>query len=287
MIFRPCFHGGHSGGLGGPAIGKGTLAGAKPVKGPDMLRAMVEYIWPKDNPEVKRRVLLALGLLVGAKLLNISVPFCFKYSIDYLNQLSGNKLNLDTPEETIATIVISLLVGYGLARAGAQGFNELRNAVFAKVAQHSIRKIAQNVFRHLHNLDLSFHLNRRTGALSKTIDRGSRGIASVLNAMVFNIMPTIFEMSLVTGILAVSCGPQFSLVALGAVGMYSVFTLSVTSWRTQFRLNMNKAENEAGNKAIGKKRFFFRSGSTFPFAHPTCFTSSEVSLLPDSGLQTK
>ena len=158
------------------------------MKGRDMLRAMVEYVWPKDNPQVRRRVLLALGLLVGAKLLNISVPFCFKYSIDYLNQLSGNKLNLDTPEETIATIVISLLVGYGLARAGAQGFNELRNAVFAKVAQHSIRKIAQNVFRHLHSLDLSFHLNRRTGALSKTIDRGSRGIATVLNAMVTQVV---------------------------------------------------------------------------------------------------
>lgn len=81
------------------------------MRGRDMLRAMVEYIWPKDNPEVKRRVLLALGLLVGAKVLNISVPFFFKYSIDYLNELSGNRLNLETPEETIGTIVISLLIG--------------------------------------------------------------------------------------------------------------------------------------------------------------------------------
>ncbi len=112
------------------------------------------------------------------------------------------------------------------------------------------RRIAQNVFKHLHNLDLSFHLNRQTGALSKAIDRGSRGIATVLNAMVFNIAPTIFELSLVTGILSYKCGPQFSLVALGAVGAYSVFTLGVTRWRTQFRLDMNKAENEAGNKAI-------------------------------------
>jgi len=93
-------------------------------------------------------------------------------------------------------------------------------------------------------------LNRQTGALSKTIDRGSRGIATVLSAMVFNIMPTVFEMSMVTGILAYKGGPQFSMVALGAVGAYAVFTLSVTSWRTQFRLNMNRAENEAGNKAI-------------------------------------
>ncbi len=114
----------------------------------------------------------------------------------------------------------------------------------------SCRKIGQNVFKHLHNLDLSFHLNRQTGALSKAIDRGSRGIATVLNAVVFNIAPTIFELSLVSAILAYNCGSQFSMVALGAVGMYSVFTLGVTKWRTKFRIDMNKAENEAGNKAI-------------------------------------
>merc|ERR1719266_2110247 len=157
---------------------------------------------------------------------------------------------MSSPEATAGTLVTTTLLGYGIARAGALGFNEARNAVFAKVAQHSIRKIAQNMFKHLHNLDLSFHLNRQTGALSKTIDRGSRGIATVLNAMVFNIVPTIFELSLVTGILAYKCGPQFSMVALGAVGMYSVWTLKYTQWRTKFRIEMNKSENEAGNKAI-------------------------------------
>ncbi len=98
--------------------------------------------------------MIAMGLLVGAKLLNISVPFFFKHAVDYLNKYTGNNLNLDTPEETLATVALALLVGYGVARAGAAGFNELRNAVFARVAQHSVRKIAQNVFRHLHNLDL-------------------------------------------------------------------------------------------------------------------------------------
>lgn len=151
-------------------------------------------------------MVVALGLLVGAKLLNISVPFFFKYAVDGLNKATGGSLGTGSPEETVATFAFALLLGYGLARAGAAGFNELRNAVFARVAQHSIRRIAQNVFRHLHDLDLSFHLNRQTGALSKTIDRGSRGIASVLNAMVFNIIPTVFEMSLVTAILAYKGG---------------------------------------------------------------------------------
>ncbi len=98
--------------------------------------------------------MLALGLLVGAKLLNVSVPFFFKYSVDYLNQATGGTLGMETPEQTLVSAAFALLFGYGMARAGASGFNELRNAVFAKVAQHSVRKIAQNVFRHLHNLDL-------------------------------------------------------------------------------------------------------------------------------------
>ena len=133
---------------------------------------------------------------------------------------------------------------------GSLGFNELRNAVFAKVAQHSIRKIAQNVFRHLHNMDLTFHLNRQTGALSKTIDRGSRGISFVLSALVFNVVPTFLELSMVCGVLAYSCGPAYAGVAFSTVALYAAFTLAVTQWRTQFRVKMNKADNEAGNKAV-------------------------------------
>ena len=237
---RSCFHPGATN-IARDVIKNGGASNEK-LGAKDMIKVMLSYIWPKGNSSVKRRVVFAMALLVGAKLLNISVPFMFKYTID--------ELSLANVEKTVSMFVFALVVGYGAARAGAAGFNELRNAVFAKVAQHSIRTIAQNVFKHLHNLDLSFHLNRQTGALSKTIDRGSRGIATVLNAMVFNIVPTIFELSLVTGILAYKCGPQFSMVALGAVGMYSVWTLKYTQWRTKFRIEMNKAENEAGNKAI-------------------------------------
>uniref|UniRef100_T1GJ43 ABC transmembrane type-1 domain-containing protein n=1 Tax=Megaselia scalaris TaxID=36166 RepID=T1GJ43_MEGSC len=132
------------------------------------------------------RVTVSLGLLAGAKVINVSVPFLFKGAVDNLNIL-----NFDDPVNTTLALSTSLLIGYGIARAGAAGMNELRNAVFARVASHSIRKIAKNVFLHLHNLDLSFHLNKQTGALSKTIDRGSRGINFILSAMVFNIVPTI------------------------------------------------------------------------------------------------
>lgn len=148
------------------------------------------------------------------------------------------------------TIILLPFLPDGIARAGAAGFNELRNAVFARVASHSIRKIGRNVFTHLHNLDLGFHLNRQTGALSKVIDRGSRGINFVLTAMVFNVVPTIFELGLVSSILGLKCGLAFAGISMGCVGMYAFFTLAMTQWRTKFRVFMNQAENEAGNKAI-------------------------------------
>ncbi|KAJ3654714.1 hypothetical protein Zmor_013885 [Zophobas morio] len=241
---RECFH------PGATAISRDSLplTGKNVVTGPQMVGAMLQYIWPKDNKAIRDRVTLAVGLLISAKVLNVSVPFILKYSIDYLN--SAGTLNLDSAPAAITAVATSLLIGYGIARAGAAGFNELRNAVFAKVAQHSIRKIAKNVFLHLHNLDLAFHLSRQTGALSKTIDRGSRGINFVLSAMVFNVVPTIFELALVSTILGLKCGAAFAGISLGCVGIYAAFTLAITQWRTKFRVYMNQAENEAGNKAI-------------------------------------
>lgn len=211
----------------------------------EVIKAMMVYIWPKDNEMIRRRVALSLGLLVSAKALNVCVPFLFKAAVDNLNVLSTASV-----PDTSLTICTSIILGYGIARLSAAGFSELRNAVFAQVAQHSIRKIATNVFMHMHKLDLRFHLNRQTGALSKTIDRGSRGINFVLTAMVFNVVPTIIELALVSTILGLKCGPAFAAISLSCVGIYAAFTLGITSWRTKFRVYMNKAENEAGNKAI-------------------------------------
>ncbi|XP_045446041.1 iron-sulfur clusters transporter ABCB7, mitochondrial [Melitaea cinxia] len=247
---RDCFHPGASV-LDREDI---SLGDAKPVTGMDMLRGMMAYVWPKDNEMIRNRVMMSLSLLFGAKVMNVTVPFLFKYAIDEVNQLTttpaGELLGMATVPQALGTSAFSLLVGYGIARATAAGFNELRNAVFAKVAQHSIRKLACNVFMHLHNLDLSFHLGRQTGALSKTIDRGSRAINFVLSAMVFNIVPTIFELTLVSMILGIKGGLAFAGVAFSCVGVYAAFTLAVTQWRTRFRVDMNRAENEAGNKAV-------------------------------------
>ncbi|CAG4966529.1 unnamed protein product [Parnassius apollo] len=248
---RDCFHPGAS------VLSREDihLGDAKPVSGMDMIRGMMEYVWPKDNSMIRNRVMLSLSLLFGAKVMNVCVPFLFKYAVDEVNQVSATStgdvlLGMATVPQALGTTAFSLLVGYGIARATAAGFNELRNAVFAKVAQHSIRRLACNVFMHLHNLDLSFHLGRQTGALSKTIDRGSRAINFVLSAMVFNIVPTIFELTLVSSILGLKGGLAFAGVAGGCVCVYAAYTLSVTAWRTQFRVHMNRAENEAGNKAV-------------------------------------
>merc|ERR1719210_828438 len=210
---------------------------------------MTDYVWPKSNAQVRRRVAFALSLLIGAKLLNVAVPFLFKDIVDNLNKMSGGQLNLSDPKHTVATFIFAVVIGYGLARSGAALCGELRNAVFANVAQHSIRRIAQNVFKHLHSLDLSFHLNRQTGALSKAIDRGSRAISFVLSALVFNVAPPLLELSFVAGVLAATCGPAYAAVAFSTVALYASFTLAFTEYRTKFRIAMNKADNEAGNKA--------------------------------------
>ncbi|CAL8103969.1 unnamed protein product [Orchesella dallaii] len=240
---RLCFHPGHS------SLARDTIKlpnGDDEIKSSQMVKAMMTYLWPKDEAEIRKRVVVALGLLVGAKVLNVCVPVLFKFAVDSLSHVP----DLTNPVTTVGTFTFAVLLGYGIARAGAAGFNELRNAVFAKVAQRSIRKIAKNVFIHLHNLDLSFHLSRQTGALSKTIDRGSRGINFVLTAMVFNIFPTIFELALVSSLLGYKYGSDFALLAVGCVSSYAAYTLAVTQWRTRFRVDMNKAENDSGNLAV-------------------------------------
>ncbi|XP_031222175.1 ATP-binding cassette sub-family B member 7, mitochondrial isoform X2 [Mastomys coucha] len=249
---------------------RGASGSARLSQTTESLRNTTQQRWGKDNsrqlldatkalqawPLIEKRTCwhghAGGGLHTDPKegAMNIVVPFMFKYAVDSLNQMSGNMLNLSDAPNTVATMATAVLIGYGVSRAGAAFFNEVRNAVFGKVAQNSIRRIAKNVFLHLHNLDLGFHLSRQTGALSKAIDRGTRGISFVLSALVFNLLPIVFEMTLVSSVLYYKCGAQFALVTLGTLGAYTAFTVAVTRWRTRFRIEMNKADNDAGNAAI-------------------------------------
>ncbi|KNA16021.1 hypothetical protein SOVF_092970 [Spinacia oleracea] len=221
-----------------------------------MLTTLVKYLWSKDNLEFRFRVIAALGFLVGAKVLNVQVPFLFKLAVDWLTTATGNANTLasfSAANSYMLAFFVSpaaVLIGYGIARTGASAFNELRTAVFSKVALRTIRSLSRKVFSHLHDLDLRYHLSRETGGLNRIIDRGSRAINFILSSMVFNIVPTILEISMVSGILAYKFGAPFAWITSLSVAAYIAFTLTVTQWRTKFRKAMNKADNDASTRAI-------------------------------------
>ncbi|KDO31157.1 hypothetical protein SPRG_04297 [Saprolegnia parasitica CBS 223.65] len=245
LVLRPRLHGAwaHAAGLATDAKSKEQTP--VPVTSKEIVTSLAGYLWPEGNGAearaVKGRVALSLGMLVSAKLINIQVPFLFKELVDVMGT---------TSPEVAAALPVSLVLGYGLGRFSANAFQELRNAIFAKVAQGTIRQVARNVFEHLHGLDLKFHLDRQTGALSRTIDRGSRSIDFVLRSMLFNVAPTALEIGLVSSIMAYQFGWEYAAVTLGTLTAYTGFTVGVTQWRTEIRRRMNKLENEAGGKVI-------------------------------------
>ena len=174
------------------------------------------------------------------------VPFLFKHTVDAV-AASGEVASIATAGLAAPA---ALMAAYGAARAGSSLMSELRNAVFAKVAQGTIRKVGNQVLAHLHELDLSYHLSRQTGGLSRAIDRGTRGINFILSAMVFNVVPTALEVVLVSGILAYKCGPTFAALSVATLAAYTVFTFQMTAWRTKFRVDMNKMEAAANTRAL-------------------------------------
>ncbi|TQV99339.1 hypothetical protein V2A60_004813 [Cordyceps javanica] len=209
-----------------------------------IMKEMSRYLWPKDNLGTKLRVSLAVALLIGAKVLNVQVPFYFKSIVDSMN------IDVAAVGGTATTVAGAMIVAYGASRIGATVFQELRNAVFASVAQKAIRSVARNVFDHLLRLDLAFHLSKQTGGLTRAIDRGTKGISFLLTSMVFHILPTALEISMVCGILTWQYGAKFAAVtALTMVG-YTAFTIWTTAWRTKFRRQANAADNRASTVAV-------------------------------------
>ena len=223
------------------------VAAPKPGTGSDMglrgelkaVRKLGPYLWPKDWG-LRARILVSLAFLIGAKLINVYVPLLYKGAINALS-----------PGYATAVIVpVGLVVGYGLARVGAQLFAELRDAVFAKVGQRAVRRIALATFRHLHALSLRFHLERQTGGLSRAIERGVRGTEFLLSYMLFNVVPTLFEIVMVSAILWGFYEASFALATLATIAAYIGFTFAVTDWRIKFRREMNERDSEANTKAI-------------------------------------
>lgn len=209
-----------------------------------IVKEMSRYLWPKDSPGTKIRVGLSLALLVGAKVLNVQVPFYFKAIVDTMN------IDVAAVGSTATTVAGAMILAYGATRIGASLAQELRNAVFASVAQKAIRRVARNVFHHLLRLDLGFHLSKQTGGLTRAIDRGTKGISFLLTSIVFHILPTALEIGMVCGILTWQYGLKFAAITALTMTAYSAFTIWTTAWRTRFRRQANAADNRASTVAV-------------------------------------
>jgi ATP-binding cassette, subfamily B, heavy metal transporter len=210
------------------------------------LRALKElgpYLWPRNALDLRVRIVLALVLLIAGKLVSITIPFLYKAAVDALSR--------PTAAQAVAIAVpVAAILAYGAARILSQGFNELRNAVFAKVGQRAVRQVALAAFRHIHALSLRFHLERRTGGLARAVERGTAGIEFLLSFMLFNVVPTVFEIVVVCAILWRLYNWTFAVVTLTTIVAYIAFTFLVTDWRIRFRREMNTRNSEANTKAV-------------------------------------
>ena len=198
------------------------------------IRSLLPYLL-----EFKVRLVLVIILLVAAKLANVAVPLMLKEIVDTMSQ----------PKALLA-VPVMLVVGYGLLRLGSSLFGEIRDAIFAKVTQRAIRRVAIQVFEHLHNLSLRFHLERQTGGVSRDIERGTRGISFLLTFLLFNILPTLLEIVLVAAILFSKYSPWFAIITFVTLLIYIGFTLWITEWRMVFRRTMNDMDSKANTRAI-------------------------------------
>ena len=206
-------------------------------------KLLIPYLWPDKRKDLKLRVSFAIIALILAKIASVSTPLVLGASVNSLTELSSG-INL------FMLVPIALIVGYGATQIISFAFVQVRDALFSKVSQHSIRQVSLTMFKHLHNLSLQFHLNRQTGALAKFIDRGTKGIDFLLRYALFNIVPTFFEIFLVSGILFFLYGPWYAVITLTTISLYSYLTFTITEWRNVFRKRMNQADNDISTKII-------------------------------------
>lgn len=196
------------------------------------IRSLLPYLL-----EFRGRIVLALLCLIGAKLASVGLPFVLKHVVDSLDQ-------------SLIVVPLALLIAYGAVRLGSVLFGEIRDTLFGRVTERAMRRIGLKVFTHIHSLDLDFHLNRRTGGLSRDIERGTSGISFILRFMVFNIVPTLLELGLVVVVLLVNYRPWFAFIVLLAVVLYIIFSVVTTEWRTRFIREANTAESESSTRAV-------------------------------------
>jgi len=211
------------------------------------LKRLLPYLW-----EYKVRVVAALAFMVLAKLANVGVPVLLKNLIDLMSPNHGRVGGVQGSGAAMAilTVPAGLLIAYGLLRLSTTVFTELRELVFAKATQGAARRIALETFEHLHSLSLRFHLERQTGGMTRDIERGVRGIESLISYSLYSIVPTLIEVVLVLTILGVKFDAWFAWITAGALVFYIAFTISITEWRTKFRREANEFDSAAHQKAV-------------------------------------
>ena len=213
-----------------------------------VLRALIPYVWPKDRPDLRLRVVLAVIALVLAKVVTVATPFAYKAAVDWL---TGNATGEDAVSAaTLAYLPIVLILAYGAGRVLMIGFNQLRDVLFTRVGQNAVRALAYQVFQHLHRMSLRFHLERRTGGLSRVIERGRSAVELIIRMGVLNSVPTLLELTFVCVLFTFYFGPEYTLVILGTVAVYAVFTFKASEWRMTIRRELNASDNDASTKAI-------------------------------------
>jgi ATP-binding cassette, subfamily B, heavy metal transporter len=221
-----------------PAPSNTAVSSAAPSSDWATLKRLFPYLW-----RYKWRVMAALGFMIAAKAANVSVPLLLKELVDSLSLQPGSP-------QTLLVVPVALLLGYGALRLSTSLFTELRELVFAKATHGTARTIALETFQHLHALSLRFHLERQTGGMTRDVERGVRGIESLISYSLYSIIPTLIEVLLVLGILAVKFDIWFAIITITALVLYITFTVLVTEWRTQFRKQANEFDSAAHSKAI-------------------------------------
>ncbi len=208
------------------------------------MRRVAPYLWPDDQPWVRRRVVLSLSALLFAKIVSVLTPFLYKAAVDALDGDPRGDGWL------LALGAVGLTVAYGLARLGSVGFNELRDAIFVRVGQRALRQLALETFTHIHRLSMRYHITRKTGGLSRIIERGVKGVEFLLRFMLLSIGPLILELSMVTVIFALMFDWRYAAVVAITIALYVTFTFRVTEWRVGIRRKMNEQDTDANQKAI-------------------------------------
>ncbi len=223
---------------------KGKMNAEERARGWRTIRAVLPYLWAHEAPWVKRRVVFAMVMLVFAKIISVATPFVYREAV---NALSGEGTSAAW---ALGMGAVAITVAYGVARLMMVAFGELRDAIFVKVAQRALRHLALQTFTHMHQLSLRYHITRKTGGLSRIIERGVKGVEFLLRFMLFSVGPLIVELTLVAIIFAVVFDWRYAAVVLVTIAAYIKFTFKVTEWRVNIRREMNKADTAANQKAI-------------------------------------